>query len=532
MIDIYSCAKDSKTVGDYDADFNRVAKIHKYWSRKPFHLVEDCILQYSKKGQLVVDPFCGSGSTGLGSVLNGRKYIGYDLNPTAIFITDSTLNLDFSATEFASELKEVISTCKEKIMPLYECGDGKYIVYSLAGKNEKDYNAVVSNFRYLEKQKVLLDDKFVHPTFNIPENLSFPNQPFPKRFYKDRFSYKGVSNVSDMFTSRNLLALAILYNHIEDSNLKYKSLFRLALSNTILHVSKLKGENVRPLGVNNYWMPDDWIEENVIWRFEDRATNVLEAKKQILSRAEKKKVSKANYTLYNKSSIRLEDLNDASVDYIITDPPYGDAIQYSELSYVWNCWLKTDYQIKDEVIINPVQDKGTNEFQFQIQEFIDNAYRVLKQNGRFTLCFQNKDVGIWLNMILHIKSVGFALEDIRIYDTFGSPYNKHWAKFSPKADLYVTFKKCSKKLHTKDNISPESIINDIFEHCDPTQLDMNHCYDLFVASVINCVFGGYDIVDVEKWNLKQIVKLYEQKFRVVKGRDSKGIQTELPIFDS
>ena len=368
-----------------------------------------------------------------------------------------------------------------------------------------------------------IDDKFIHPQITIPEGLSFPDQPFPRKFYKDRFSYKGVSKVSDMFTRRNLFALALLYNHIESSDIKYKELFRLALSNTILHVSKLKGQNVRPLSVNNYWIPDDWIEENVIWRFMDRALNVKEAKKQIKTRAQKKGIKKTDYRLYNKSSILLDDLDNQSVNYIITDPPYGDAIQYSELSFIWNCWLKTDYQIKDEIIINPVQDKGVNEFQSQIQTFIDNAYRVLKRNGKFTLCFQNKDVRIWLNMILHIKSVGFTLEDIRIYDTFGSPYNKHWAKFSPKADLYVTFKKSSKKSRPRGGISPESIINDIFANCDPTQLDMNHCYDLFVASVINCVFDGYEIIDADKWNLKQIVKLYEQKFRIIEGGNSESI---------
>ena len=520
MIDIYSCARDAKTVGDYDANFNKVAKIHKYWSRKPFHLVEDCIERYSKKGQVVLDPFCGSGSTGLGAILNGRKYIGYDLNPSAIFITRSTLGLDFSVEDFSKELEAIICGVKSDIMKLYSCGGERYIVYCLAGKNEKDYNAVTSDFDFKDKEKAVIRDEYLRFEPVMPDGISYPDEPFPKKFYKDRFSYKGVSMVSDMFTRRNLLSLAILYNFIESSDLKYKDLFRLSLSNTILHVSRLKSENVRPLSVNNYWLPDDWIEENVLWRFIDRARNVLEAKRQILLRAAKKGVKKADYTLYNKSSINLEDLNDCSIDYVITDPPYGDVIQYSELSFVWNCWLNSKYSVEEEVIINPVQNKGAEEFQTQISKFIDSTYRVLKNNGKFTLCFQNKDVSIWLDMILHIKAVGFVLEDIRIYDTFGSPYNKHWAKFSPKADLYVTFKKSSRAIKAKGDITPEQIIDDIFVHCDPTKLDMNHCYDLFVASVINEVFSGRNIVDAKKWNLKQIVSLYEQKFRIVEGGNS------------
>ncbi len=532
MIDILTCAKDATTIGNYDKEFNRVAKIHKYWSRKPFNLVEDCILTYSQKGQVVLDPFCGSGSTGLGTILNHRKYIGYDLNPTAIFITNSTLDLEFNCKEFSKELAKLETDIKRQIMDLYSCGNDTYIIYGLIGKNTNDYNAVVGDYAFSNKRKIQITTEllFFEPTF--PEDTYYPDENFPTKFYKDRFSYKGIHKVSEMFTKRNLYALSILYNYIEEANFKYKDLLRLAFSNTLLHVSKLKSENVRPLSVNNYWLPDDCIEENVIWRFLDRAKNVAEAKKQVIKRAKSNGVSSAKYELYNQSSINLENISNNSIDYIITDPPYGDAIQYSELSFMWNCWLKNTYQIKDEVIINPEQNKGANEFKNQIHIFINNAYRVLKENGKFTLCFQNKDVSIWLDMILHIKSIGFALEDIRIYDTFGSPYNKHWAKFSPKADLYVTFSKSHRRIENTENITPEQIISEIFSKCDPLQLDMNHCYDLFVASAINEIFSGKQIINAEKWNLKQIVNIYEQKFRTIEKRNTTSVQCELQFtFD-
>ena len=52
---------------------------------------------------------------------------------------------------------------------------------------------------------------------------------------------------------------------------------------------------------------------------------------------------------------------DKCVDYIFTDPPYGEAIQYSELSYVYNAWIENDYDIDEEVIINPCQNKKEKE---------------------------------------------------------------------------------------------------------------------------------------------------------------------------
>jgi DNA modification methylase len=531
MIDILKCAIDTSSAGRYNVEFNKVAKIHKYWSRKPFHLVESCIKRYSENGNTVLDPFCGSGSTGIGSILNNRHFIGYDLNPAAIFITDCTLNNGYNPLFFKEEIDKLKKDIKQSIMDLYKVNNNRFLLYSIIGKNEKNYNAVACNESFLNKQKVTVSEELLRKEYTIPAEVKYPDKPFPKKFYKDRFSYKGVSHVSDMFTKRNLYALAMLYNYIHNSNFKYKNLFILAFSNTVLHASKLKAENVRPLSVNNYWIPDDYIEENVIWRYLDRLENIMKAKEQIYKKANGH-IPDDLYELRNKSSLNLEDIADNSIDYIITDPPYGDAIQYSELSYIWNCWLNMDYDNTDEVIINPVQNKGITEFQFQINVFFENAYRVLKNDSAFTLCFQNKEVKIWLEIIQNIKKCGFALEDIKIYDTFGSPYNKHWAKFSPKADLYVTFRKSKKTVSNSGTIQPEKIIDDIISSCDAASIDMNKGYDLFVASVIYEIFNGKQINDISKWTLKKIVGIYEQKLGTVKTRHNRSIQGELAFsFD-
>lgn len=47
----------------------------------PEALIEPCILAGSQKGQTVLDPFCGSGTTGIVSVRNERNFIGIELNP-------------------------------------------------------------------------------------------------------------------------------------------------------------------------------------------------------------------------------------------------------------------------------------------------------------------------------------------------------------------------------------------------------------------------------------------------------------------
>jgi DNA modification methylase len=47
----------------------------------PPELVEPCVLAGSRIGDIVLDPFSGSGTTGVVAINNGRTYIGLELNP-------------------------------------------------------------------------------------------------------------------------------------------------------------------------------------------------------------------------------------------------------------------------------------------------------------------------------------------------------------------------------------------------------------------------------------------------------------------
>jgi DNA modification methylase len=57
----------------------------------PTKLVEPCILAGSKVGDFVIDPFLGSGTTGLVAALNGRNFVGVELKPEYIEIAKRRL---------------------------------------------------------------------------------------------------------------------------------------------------------------------------------------------------------------------------------------------------------------------------------------------------------------------------------------------------------------------------------------------------------------------------------------------------------
>jgi site-specific DNA-methyltransferase (adenine-specific) len=53
-------------------------KFGKHPTQKPLDLLRRIVLASTKKGDIVLDPFNGSGTTGLAAIANDRKYIGID----------------------------------------------------------------------------------------------------------------------------------------------------------------------------------------------------------------------------------------------------------------------------------------------------------------------------------------------------------------------------------------------------------------------------------------------------------------------
>ncbi len=74
------------------ADVISVPRIHGgYPAEKPPALSEVLIRQSSQPGDLVADPFMGSGSVGVAAMRLGRRFLGNDLNPEAVRFAEGRL---------------------------------------------------------------------------------------------------------------------------------------------------------------------------------------------------------------------------------------------------------------------------------------------------------------------------------------------------------------------------------------------------------------------------------------------------------
>jgi len=54
----------------------------KHPTQKPLSLMERIVLSSTEEGDVVLDPFCGSGTTGVASIESGRRFIGIDSDRT------------------------------------------------------------------------------------------------------------------------------------------------------------------------------------------------------------------------------------------------------------------------------------------------------------------------------------------------------------------------------------------------------------------------------------------------------------------
>lgn len=71
-----------------------------YPTQKPVELLDRIIKISTDVGDTVLDPFCGSGTTGISAKLLGRSFIGIDTNPIATGLTARRLNAPYKTQSF------------------------------------------------------------------------------------------------------------------------------------------------------------------------------------------------------------------------------------------------------------------------------------------------------------------------------------------------------------------------------------------------------------------------------------------------
>jgi site-specific DNA-methyltransferase (adenine-specific) len=97
--------KQMRNVWEITAPLAEEKKFGKHPTQKPVELLKRIILSSTKEGSLILDPFCGSSTTGVASILLNRKYVGIDMEQEYLELSQKRLK---ESTYNASLLKSLI----------------------------------------------------------------------------------------------------------------------------------------------------------------------------------------------------------------------------------------------------------------------------------------------------------------------------------------------------------------------------------------------------------------------------------------
>ena len=445
--------------------YSTIYAMHKYWAKKPHNLINEYIQKNSKKNDIVLDPFSGSGISLIESYNSKRKAIGIDINPTAFAITKGILT-PIDIEKFENEFLKLEKECKEQINSFYKIKrDNKTFV----GTHFVWMNGKLDEVRYkngrMQKLKPKPSDVRLAKSFTYAKIKQF--YPKDKLFDNRRINANSKSRICDLFTPRNTTALAILLdkiNKIRDKNTR--EIFRLCFSSMLGQTSKMvfvinntitengkKKLSTRKIGswIIGYWVPNEHFELNVWNCFVTRYMKILSAKKIQQEKFGKPEfattfqtLKKRDILLINKSAIEgLKKIPSNSVDYIITDPPHGDRIPYLELSQMWNSWLKNKVNYKNEIIISNAQNrnKDIENFLKLLEKTMKEMARVLKPNKRLTLIFNTHSERTWQEIFDFTKDIGLKIDDISTMNYSRNSVVQEHKENGLRFDFVLTFKK-------------------------------------------------------------------------------------------
>lgn len=464
-------------------------QLHKYFARKPPNVVAEYINKYSKQGEIVLDPFCGSGVTPAEALRLDRKAIAIDLDPVAIFLTRLTCQ-PADLTDLEKAFDHIKEITKEEINKLYltkcpKCQSDAittHTIWQFEGKQSAKEKPLEiwyecqnpnCNPKGGKSGEKLVEDYDLAKLQQI-EEMEIPYwYPQTRLYYPDGTPFKegthleGIDSVPSLFTRRNLIALSTLLHEIEAlPNGIAKDLMKLAFSSALAQVSRLviviertkagelkekrqAGGWIRP----RFWVPAKHFELNVWDSFENRYQALLKGKEEsnedipLYQRAKDADDlinGKANILLMNESALTaLRKLPDNCVDYVFTDPPYGGAIQYLELSTLWASWLRFDMPYSDELTINPAQKKGFDYYHQLLRAIFAEVYRLLETGRWVTITFHSTDIKVYNSIIRAVSYAGFDLENIVYQPTPASPKASLQPYGSAVGDYYLRFRKPS-----------------------------------------------------------------------------------------
>jgi DNA modification methylase len=455
-------------------------KAMKYWGKKPSNIFKEYIEHYSNKDEIVLDAFAGSGICPIEAIRSDRKAVAVDLNPISIFIMEM-LATPLNITKFKQEWANLKTDFLK-----FEKGTGLFLTNCPKCKKKAriinvHYNGTPTEIRYkCSCEKKNKAKKLDEEDLKLIEkaNKTKIDYWYPKDKFLGSDAFDGAKkNVGDYFydlwTKRNLYALSYIFdriNKVEDKKLKefFKFAFISMLHLSTKMVSARQEKTQRPdsgsWGRPAYLFPKKHLEQNPFILFEraiedkqgiikaKESSNKLLGDKPKFAKSFEDLSSDKNLLILKKNSIELSKFIPAeSIDFVLTDPPYGGLIKYFDLSSIWAIWLKGKEQNKDfemsydeEIILDKKRD--FDYYDKMLYRAFSEVNKVLKTNRYLIVTFHNSQPRIFNSIMKSCINAGFVLEKILFQQNkraSESGVANPWG--TAISDFYLRFRKPTKE---------------------------------------------------------------------------------------
>lgn len=131
-------------------------------------------------------------------------------------------------------------------------------------------------------------------------------------------------------------------------------------------------------------------------------------------------------------------LENETIDYIFTDPPFGENIYYADLNYLIESWHGVITEPSKEAIIDRFKKKALPEYQHLMQKCFSEYYRVLKPGRWMTVVFSNSRAAVWNVIQVALQQAGFVVAEVTALDKVLGSYRQVTSTTAVKQDLVIS----------------------------------------------------------------------------------------------
>lgn len=278
---------------------------------------------------------------------------------------------------------------------------------------------------------------------DIPDKLPKTALPYMHMTHeRARMDKSGVTHIHHFFLPRAAQALGVLWlkaNAHTDVRIRHMLMFfidqgiwGLSILNRyqpIMH-GRPGGSQVNRQMTGVYYVPSQTAECSPWYN--------LEGKTERLPKAFQSHYAVTGGVITGTGSTARLQPTDESIDYIFTDPPFGENIYYADLNFLVESWYGVVSNAIAEAIIDKAKKKKLSEYQELMRRCFAEYYRVLKPGRWITIVFHNSHNSIWNAIQETLGLVGFVVADVRTMDKQQGSYRQVTSRHATKQDMVIT----------------------------------------------------------------------------------------------